>query len=165
MVYLWVVELLSPAWSSIGLGSRILTLFDCHPVGCCYFPVKVKIQDLGLRVWNYVRWIPTVRGLSGGLRKPVVDIIPKSKDRFMERPPMKIVQPWAYMGTTWCSMWQNLVWHINRWCGLSGLSWDPSGWEWVGKGVDSPENHLAQEGALGDLNWHLQWNFSGYVAN
>jgi hypothetical protein len=26
-------------------------------------------------------------------RKPVVDIIPKSKDRFMERPPMKIVQP------------------------------------------------------------------------
>jgi hypothetical protein len=25
--------------------------------------------------------------------KPVVDIIPKSKDRFMERPPMKIVQP------------------------------------------------------------------------
>jgi hypothetical protein len=24
--------------------------------------------------------------------KPVVDIIPKSKDRFMERPPMKIVQ-------------------------------------------------------------------------
>jgi hypothetical protein len=28
-----------------------------------------------------------------GLRKPVVDIIPKSKDRFMERSPMKIVQP------------------------------------------------------------------------
>jgi hypothetical protein len=25
-------------------------------------------------------------------RKPVVDIIPKSKDRFMERPPMKTVQ-------------------------------------------------------------------------
>jgi hypothetical protein len=24
---------------------------------------------------------------------PVVDIIPKSKDRFMERPPMKTVQP------------------------------------------------------------------------
>jgi hypothetical protein len=32
-------------------------------------------------------------GLSGGLFKPVVDIIPKSKDWFMERPPMKIVQP------------------------------------------------------------------------
>jgi hypothetical protein len=25
--------------------------------------------------------------------KPMVDIIPKSKDRFMERPPMKTVQP------------------------------------------------------------------------
>jgi hypothetical protein len=25
--------------------------------------------------------------------KPLVDIIPKSKDRFIERPPMKIVQP------------------------------------------------------------------------
>jgi hypothetical protein len=35
---------------------------------------------------------------SSGLRpvdskKPVVDIIPKSKDRFMKRPPMKTVQP------------------------------------------------------------------------
>jgi hypothetical protein len=37
--------------------------------------------------------------------KPVVDIIPKSKDWFMERPPMKIVQPSAYMDTAWCSMW------------------------------------------------------------
>jgi hypothetical protein len=27
-------------------------------------------------------------------------IIPKSNDQFMERPPMKIVQPCAYMGTT-----------------------------------------------------------------
>jgi hypothetical protein len=32
-------------------------------------------------------------GLSGGLRKLVVVAIPKSMDRFMERPPMKIVQP------------------------------------------------------------------------
>jgi hypothetical protein len=29
---------------------------------------------------------------------------------------------------------------------------DPSGWEWVGKGVDSPEKHMVQEGALGDLD-------------
>jgi hypothetical protein len=28
---------------------------------------------------------------------------------------------------------------------------DPSGWEQVHKGLDSPENHRAQEGALGDL--------------
>jgi hypothetical protein len=29
---------------------------------------------------------------------------------------------------------------------------DLSGWECVGKGMDSPENHTTQEGALGDLN-------------
>jgi hypothetical protein len=28
-------------------------------------------------------------------------------------------------------------------------SWDPSGWERVGKGVESPKNHTMQEGALG----------------
>jgi hypothetical protein len=31
--------------------------------------------------------------VSSGFQKPVVVIIPKSKDRFMERPPMKTVQP------------------------------------------------------------------------
>jgi hypothetical protein len=41
---------------------------------------------------------------------------------------------------------------MNRWCRLSGLSWDPSSWECMGKGVDSSENHTAQEGALGDLD-------------
>jgi hypothetical protein len=29
---------------------------------------------------------------------------------------------------------------------------DPFGWERVGKGVDSAENHTAQEGAHGDLD-------------
>jgi hypothetical protein len=29
---------------------------------------------------------------------------------------------------------------------------DPSCWEQVGKGVDSPENHTVQEGALGGLD-------------
>jgi hypothetical protein len=43
--------------------------------------------------------------------------------------------------------------------------WDPSGWEWVGKGVSSLENHTAQEGALGDLDWNLWWNLSGYTTN
>jgi hypothetical protein len=28
---------------------------------------------------------------------------------------------------------------------------DPSGWERVGKGVDSPDDHMTQEGAIGDL--------------
>jgi hypothetical protein len=31
--------------------------------------------------------------LSGGLWKPVVVIMPKSMDQFLEQPPMKIVQP------------------------------------------------------------------------
>jgi hypothetical protein len=31
-------------------------------------------------------------------------------------------------------------------------SWDPSGWDLVGKGMDSPKNHMAQEGALGGLD-------------
>jgi hypothetical protein len=31
--------------------------------------------------------------LSSGLQKPVVVIIPKSKDRLMEQSPIKIVQP------------------------------------------------------------------------
>jgi hypothetical protein len=26
---------------------------------------------------------------------------------------------------------------------------DPPGWEQVGKGVDSPKNHMVQEGSLG----------------
>jgi hypothetical protein len=28
---------------------------------------------------------------------------------------------------------------------------DPSSWEQMGKGVDSPKNHTAQDGALGGL--------------
>jgi hypothetical protein len=42
--------------------------------------------------------------------------------------------------------------HILKWKFqdvTSGLSMNPPGWEWVGKGVDSPENLTAQEGALG----------------
>jgi hypothetical protein len=31
-------------------------------------------------------------------------------------------------------------------------SWNPSGWEQVGKGVDSAKNHTEQEGALSDLD-------------
>jgi hypothetical protein len=33
---------------------------------------------------------------------------------------------------------------------------DPSGWEQVGKGVDSPKNHTAQERTLGDLDRHVR---------
>jgi hypothetical protein len=50
--------------------------------------------------------MPTVQGFvrcdAGSLW---LVIMPKSKDRFMERPPMKTVQPRAYMGMAWYSMW------------------------------------------------------------
>jgi hypothetical protein len=50
--------------------------------------------------------MPTVQGFvrcdAGSLR---LVIILKSKDRFMERPPMKTVQPGAYVGMAWHNMW------------------------------------------------------------
>jgi hypothetical protein len=66
----------------------------CHPVTIIFFdPISVenRISVMGLE-------LRSVDSDSSGLcpvdsGKPVVDIIPKSKDRFMERPPMKTVQP------------------------------------------------------------------------
>jgi hypothetical protein len=57
------------------------------------FPVNVKIGDWGDGFGTAFDGFRQFGAFSGGLRKSVVDIIPKSKDRFMERPPMKIVQP------------------------------------------------------------------------
>jgi hypothetical protein len=60
----------------------------------------------GVKGMELVGVMPTVQGFvqcdAGSLW---LVIIPKSKDQFMERPPMKIVQPCAYMGTAWRSMW------------------------------------------------------------
>jgi hypothetical protein len=60
----------------------------------------------GVTGMEFVSVIPTVQGFvrcdAGSLW---LVIIPKSKDRFMKRPPMKTVQPWAYMGMAWHSMW------------------------------------------------------------
>jgi hypothetical protein len=56
-------------------------------------PDSMENRDLGRRVWNCVWWTPTVWALFGGLQKPMVLIMPKSKDRFVERRPMKVVQP------------------------------------------------------------------------
>jgi hypothetical protein len=69
-------------------------------------PFSAHAGDLGWRVENCIRWIPAVWGYVQWTPKSLrLVIIPKSKDRFMERPPMKIVQPWAYIGTAWRSMW------------------------------------------------------------
>jgi hypothetical protein len=69
-------------------------------------PRNVDNSDLGWRVWNCVWWILTIRGyVQWILESLCLVIIPKSKDWFMEQPLIKIIQPWAYMGTTWHSMW------------------------------------------------------------
>jgi hypothetical protein len=62
-------------------------------------------------------------------------------------------------------MWYNLVLAYQQVVRIEQGSWDPSGWEQVGKGMDSPVNHTMQEGAHGDLDWHLQWNLNGYAAS
>jgi hypothetical protein len=88
--------LLSLACPGLGLGSCYVTSSclcpPCHYYG--YFdPISVEN-----RIWvtgmELVGAMPTVQGFvrcdAGSLW---LVIIPKSKDRFVERPPMKIVQP------------------------------------------------------------------------
>jgi hypothetical protein len=75
------------------------------PLLCCVDPISVEN-----RIWcdgNGICWCDAdgsrlVWCDAGGLW---IVIIPKSKHRFMERPPMKIVQPGAYMGMAWHSTW------------------------------------------------------------
>jgi hypothetical protein len=95
---IWVVvislELLSLACPGLDLGSVML-----HHI-TYITPVMVMLILLVWRIgfgvigMELVGAMPTVQGFvrcdAGSL---VLVIIPKSKDRFMERPPMKIVQP------------------------------------------------------------------------
>jgi hypothetical protein len=94
----WVViislEMLSLACPGLDLGSVMLHYF-CHPY-CCYGYVDpISVEN---RIWGdrngIVGMMPIVQGFvrcdAGSLW---IFIIPKSKDRFMERPPLKIVQP------------------------------------------------------------------------
>jgi hypothetical protein len=60
-----------------------------------YFFDPISVEN---RIWVTGLELRSVDSDSSGLcpvdsGKPVIDIIPKSKDRFMERPPMKTVQP------------------------------------------------------------------------
>jgi hypothetical protein len=95
MVCLWVVELLSPACPGLVWVVILLHQFYfCHPVTIIFFdPISVEN-----RIWVTGLELRSVDSDSSGLcpvdsEKPVVVIIPKSKDRFIERPPMKTVQP------------------------------------------------------------------------
>ncbi len=82
------------SWS--GLGSDIVaSVMLLSPCYCCVSLILI-VWRIGFGVTGLE--LRSVDSDSSGLRpvdsgKPVVDIIPKSKDRFMERPPMKTVQP------------------------------------------------------------------------
>jgi hypothetical protein len=82
------------SWS--GLGSDIITSVMIVSPCYCYVSWILLVWRIGFGVTGLE--LRSVDSNSSGLRpvdsgKPVVDIIPKSMDQFMERPPMKIVQP------------------------------------------------------------------------
>jgi hypothetical protein len=88
--------LLSLACHSLGLGSDIVTSFML--VSACYYYSYLILLvwriGFGVTGMELVGVMPTVQGFvrcnAGSLW---LVIIPKSKNWFIERPPMKIVQP------------------------------------------------------------------------
>jgi hypothetical protein len=95
----WVVviglELLSLACPGLGLGSCYVSSCLCHR--CRYYSYLILLVwriGFGVTGMKLVSAMSTVQGFvrcdAGSLW---LVIIPKSKDRFMERPPKKIVQP------------------------------------------------------------------------
>jgi hypothetical protein len=112
----WVViiglELLSIACPGLDLGSDIVMSLMLVSPSYCYGYLILLAWRIGFGVtgMKLVGVMLTVQGFvrcdAGSLW---LVIIPKSKDRFMERPPMKTVQPRVYMGMAWHSMWKRLV--------------------------------------------------------
>jgi hypothetical protein len=94
----WVVviglELLILACPGLDLGSVMLHYFVTLVTVMVMFVPLVWRIGFGVTGMEFVGMIPTVQGFvrrdAGSLW---IVIIPKSKDWFMERPPMKIVQP------------------------------------------------------------------------
>jgi hypothetical protein len=96
----WVVviglELLSLACPGLDLGScHVTSYYLCHPCYCYGYVDPISVENrIGVTGMEFVGVMPTVQGFfrcdAGSLW---IIIIPKSKDRFMERPPMKTVQP------------------------------------------------------------------------
>jgi hypothetical protein len=94
----WVVviglELLNLVCPGLDLGSVMLH-YICHPCYCYGYVDPISVEN---RIWvmgmEFIGVMPTVQGFircdAGSLW---IVIIPKPKDRFMERPPMKTVQP------------------------------------------------------------------------
>jgi hypothetical protein len=82
------------SWS--GLGSDIITSVKLVSPCYCYVSLILLVWRIGFGMTGLK--LRSVDSDSSGLcladsGEPVVDIIPKSKDRFMERPSMKTVQP------------------------------------------------------------------------
>jgi hypothetical protein len=78
--------------ASYDIVASVMLVSPCY----CYVSLILLVWRIGFGVTGLE--LRSVDSDSSGLRpvdsrKAVVDIIPKSKDRFMERPPMKIVQP------------------------------------------------------------------------
>jgi hypothetical protein len=86
--------LLSLACLSLDLGSVMLHhITYITPVMVMLIVLVWRIR-FGVMGMEFVGVMPTVQGLvQCDAGSPWLVIIPKSKDRFMERPPMKIVQP------------------------------------------------------------------------
>jgi hypothetical protein len=95
---IWVVvvglEPLSLACPGLDLGSVMLHYFVTLVTVMVVLILLVWRIGFGVTGIEYVGVMPTVQGFvrcdAGSLW---IVIIPKSKDRFMERPPMKTVQP------------------------------------------------------------------------
>jgi hypothetical protein len=94
----WIVviglELLSLACPCPDLGSVMLH-YTCHP--CYYYGYAdpIRVENMIWGDGNGISWCDVdgsrlVRCDAGSLW---IFIIPKSKDRFMERPPIKTIQP------------------------------------------------------------------------
>jgi hypothetical protein len=95
---IWVVviglELLSLACPGLDLGSVMFIIFVTLVAVMVMLILLVWRIGFGVTGMEFVGVMPTVQGFvrcdAGSLW---IVIIPKSKDRFMERPPMKTVQP------------------------------------------------------------------------
>jgi hypothetical protein len=95
----WVVviglELLSLACPGLDLGSVMFHYFVTLVTVMVMLILLVWRIGFGVTGIEFVGVMPTVQGFvrcdAGSLW---IVIIHKSKDRFMERPPMKTVQPW-----------------------------------------------------------------------
>jgi hypothetical protein len=96
----WIViiglELLSLTGPGLDLGSCYVTSYYlCHPCYCYGYVDPISVEN---RIWvtgmEFVGVMSMVQGFvwcdAGSLW---IVIISKSQDRFMERPPMKIVHP------------------------------------------------------------------------